>query len=67
MGDYRFNPAKGFRRRGQPYNGMENIEFDSEKYDDIEAWFDHIKHYFLIMLESDEEEEIEREGGDDES
>lgn len=67
VGNYRFNPAKGFRRQGKPYGEMENAEYDSEKYDSIDDWLDHIIHDFIVVKESDDEQEIEREGDDDES
>lgn len=55
--EYRFNPAKGLRRKGQPYGEMDNTEFDSEDYDSIDDWFKAIKEYFLEIKEADEEQE----------
>lgn len=55
--NYRFNPAKGFRRQGHPYGELDNIEFDSEEYDSIEDWFTAIREYFEEIKESDEEQE----------
>ena len=54
--DYRFNPSKGFRRRGFPYGEIDNIEFDSENYDTVDDWFEAIKDYFIEIKEADEEQ-----------
>lgn len=62
MGDYRFNPTKGFRRRGMWYGQMEDTELDSEDYDSIEDWFEAIKEHFTeTILVPDEEQEDDSE------
>jgi hypothetical protein len=62
--DYRFNPAKGVRRRGHAYGEMDNIEFDSEEYDSKKDWWLAIGEYMMEIEEADQEQEVE---GDDEN